>query len=67
MRAECRTCKFWEKFSFAEGECRFNAPAVFPYKDNASGENFVREWPVTHYGDWCGKHEAAPVLKDNPT
>jgi hypothetical protein len=54
----CSACKYWNKQSDAEGECRVRAPQTMVFKVDEE-TRFETRFPVTKAEDWCGEFEEA--------
>lgn len=61
--AECSACRFYHpdvttgrnRYSAGAGECRVNAPGVFPFEYAEGGSDAAfRMWPIVLPHDWCG-------------
>lgn len=56
----CLTCRFWEAEPVDEGVkpwsgwCHRYAP-----RPTTGGDEYIRCWPETYVGDWCGEYSEA--------
>ena len=58
----CDNCRFWRGGDdpVELGHCHRHAPpAVTQEKPNEDAREYLGEWPVTVFDDWCGEWEAS--------
>lgn len=54
----CSACKYWNKQSDAQGECRVRPPQTVTFKVDEETK-FETVFPVTKAEDWCGEFQEA--------
>lgn len=59
----CATCRYYDPNPVEggdgdQGRCRRNPPEVAHRSDAelACEAEYIGEWPLTRYDDWCGEH-----------
>jgi hypothetical protein len=58
---QCSTCRHWDEFDHALGNCKFNPPVTITRVTTPDDADGV--WPITFDGDWCSKHEMITTKK----
>lgn len=60
----CEYCKYWNRpEGHRTGECRFDPPVQLTFGEGV--DQFYQScFPITHAGEWCGKHERVLIYSD---
>lgn len=56
----CETCKWYDhnaNFADNAGLCRVEPPRMAGTADSKHQNPEYAVWPITHWEDWCGRHE----------